>query len=355
MSFNGVSAVAPPQMPGASTNIGTTIPVSRPSYESTAKSSSGILSGLANLAGSVAGSGAIGSAIGVVGNLIGDAIQYKRQKDMYNTQREHALEDYATQRKDYLSDLANERAYNSPLAQVQRLKQAGINPNVAFGSGSPSNTVSTATNQSQMRGSDVPQVAGSPLGESALRGAAGLIHSSLAGVQSQNILQDIALKKAEAIKVLSDSRLNYSKDVRQKIENSFLDSMFTADLAEKQARTNQLIDSLETAALARLSSTYDLYHLKPTQKAQVEAAIAQYYASIRSINQQTAYFDSVKNIRQRNEIMDMKIKSVDMAEAHFKRDIIKAIDLKNANNIAEKMRNDFLEGSFMLKYLWSFK
>lgn len=337
----------------ATTNIGSSIPVPSQSYTPTFGQK--VMSGLSNLAGSVTGSGLLGSAVGVLGDLIGDTINYRRQKKMYNQQREDALEDYATQRSDYLSDLADERAYNSPLAQVARLKQAGINPNVAFGSGSPANTTETATNQSGIRSAQVPSVSGSALGDSAIRGASGLIQSSMAGVQAQQLQQDIALKKAQAINVLSESRLTASKEIRQKIENSFLDSLFTADIAEKQARTNQLIDSLETAALARLSSTYDLYHLKPAQKAQVEAAITQYYANVRSINQQTAYFDSVKSVRQRNEIIDMKRNSYQMAEDHFKRDIIKAIDLKNADNIAERLRNDLLEGSFMFKYLWSFK
>ena len=344
MTFQGVPAVTPPQMPtGASTNLGAGL--------ASPTKFSNVASGLGSLAGSVLGSGAIGSAIGVLGNLVGDAIQYKRQQKMYNTQREDALEDYAMQRKDYLADLASERAYNSPLAQVQRLKEAGINPNVAFGSGSPANTVSTASNHANVRASSVPQVAGSPLGDSMLRGATGMIQSSLAGVQSQNMLQDIALKKAEAIKVLSDANLSYSKDVRQKIENSFLDSMFTADLAEKQARTNQLIDSLETAALSRLSSTYDLYHLKPAQKAQIEAAVAQYYANVRSINQQTAYFDSVKNVRQRNEIIDMKRNSYQMAVDHFRRDLVKELGAKRGNTLADK----FIDDAFILKYAWSFK
>lgn len=354
MAFQKIPQVTSPQMPGATTNLGSSgLAVGRSSITPNVSSDSNVDSMLSSLGGSVLGSGAIGSAVGVIGNLIGDAIQYKRQKEMYGIQRADALEDYATQRKDYLSDLASERLYNSPLAQVQRLKAAGINPNVAFGSGSPSNTTETTQNGASLRSAGVPQVAGSPLGDAALRGASGLIQSSLAGVQSQQMIQDIALKKAEAIKVLSDAKLTYSKDIRQKIENSFLDSMFTADLAEKQARTNQLIDSLETAALGRLSSTYDLYHLKPAQKAQIEAAISQYYANVRSINQQNAYFDSVKNVRQRNEIIDMKRNSYQMAEDHFRRDIFKALkDRKEANTLVGDLAFD---SAFLLKYLLNFK
>lgn len=352
MSFQKIPQVAPPKMPGATTNLGSSgLAGSRPTVTPSVSNGQNIGSLLSALGGSVLGSGAIGSAVGVIGNLIGDAINYKRQKEMYGLQRADALEDYATQRKDYLSDLASERLYNSPLAQVQRLKAAGINPNVAFGSGSPSNTTQTAQNGASIRSAVVPQVAGSPLGDAALRGATGLVQSSLAGVQSQQMMQDIALKKAEAIKVLSDAKLTYSKDVRQKIENSFLDSMFTADLAEKQARTNQLIDSLETAALGRLSATYDLYHLKPAQKAQIEAAIAQYYANVRSINQQNAYFDSVKNVRQRNEIIDMKRNSYQMAVDHLRRDLVKELGKERGNNYVDKLIDD----AFILKYAWNFK
>lgn len=71
--------------------------------------------------------GAAAAAIGA-GNLISGIFTNKRNREfsehMYNVQRQHGLQDWAMQND-----------YNSPAAQMQRLKDAGLNPNLVYGSG----------------------------------------------------------------------------------------------------------------------------------------------------------------------------------------------------------------------------
>ena len=55
-------------------------------------------------------------------------------------QRKWNLKDYATQRKDALADWNMQNAYNSPLQQMQRLKEAGLNPNMVYGNGVEANS-----------------------------------------------------------------------------------------------------------------------------------------------------------------------------------------------------------------------
>jgi len=54
--------------------------------------------------------------------------------------RRFAREQYKTARRDALSDYAMQNEYNSPAAQMERLKQAGLNPNLVYGTGAGSMT-----------------------------------------------------------------------------------------------------------------------------------------------------------------------------------------------------------------------
>lgn len=75
--------------------------------------------------------GTVTSAIPIVGglyNAISQGIQNKKARDF-------TKEMYDKQRADSLSDWNMQNAYNSPAAQMQRLKDAGLNPNLVYGSG----------------------------------------------------------------------------------------------------------------------------------------------------------------------------------------------------------------------------
>jgi len=66
------------------------------------------------------------AGIGALGQIVNAAFQSQMNKRMlqYNYQM------YKTQRADALSDWARANEYNSPLAQMQRFKDAGLNPNL---------------------------------------------------------------------------------------------------------------------------------------------------------------------------------------------------------------------------------
>lgn len=88
-------------------------------------------------AGAVGGSGAgavlgaVGAALPVVGSAIGALIQSGQNRKA----REFAVQQYDRQRSDALADWNMQNAYNSPSAQMARLKAAGLNPNLVYGNG----------------------------------------------------------------------------------------------------------------------------------------------------------------------------------------------------------------------------
>lgn len=82
-------------------------------------------------------------------SLIGGTANAWMEGRRNKQQREWALAMYNRQRADALSDWERQNMYNSPSAQMERLKAAGLNPNLVYGSGS---TYSAGA----VRGSNVP-------------------------------------------------------------------------------------------------------------------------------------------------------------------------------------------------------
>ena len=77
--------------------------------------------GIGGLMGLSAGSSVLNTGLG----LIGQAINYRQQRKLADLQYSRALE-----------IMNRQNAYNSPAAQVSRLRAAGLNPNLLYGNGS---------------------------------------------------------------------------------------------------------------------------------------------------------------------------------------------------------------------------
>lgn len=74
-----------------------------------------------------------GIAAGAVGSAINAGIDYGFSSLNWNKQKQYEQETYNRNRADYLSDLANERKYNSPQEIINRIREAGLNPNLING------------------------------------------------------------------------------------------------------------------------------------------------------------------------------------------------------------------------------
>lgn len=74
----------------------------------------------------------IGAGASILGNVLNNnAVQSANEQS-----QEWQEKMYGIQRKDSLADWERQNAYNSPAAQMERLKAAGLNPNLVYGSGS---------------------------------------------------------------------------------------------------------------------------------------------------------------------------------------------------------------------------
>lgn len=87
-----------------------------------------------------------------------------QQSGVNKKQQKFALEQYARERRDSLADYNMQNEYNSPKAQMQRLKDAGLNPNLVYDNGA---TTTAASVRSADTGSYTPGMAPVDLGRSA--------------------------------------------------------------------------------------------------------------------------------------------------------------------------------------------
>lgn len=78
-------------------------------------------------------------AIGAAGSILGNVLTGESQASQNEKARQFSLDMYARQRADSLADWERQNLYNSPQSQMSRLKAAGLNPNLVYGTGAVAN------------------------------------------------------------------------------------------------------------------------------------------------------------------------------------------------------------------------
>lgn len=152
----------------------------------------GLFSGISSFLSTPAGGFAGGVADTALGGVIGNYFTQKQNKQLYGYQK--ALFDYQAE-------------YNSPVNQMARLREAGLNPNLVYENGAASLT----SVPSASHGSASVQPAG---------GMTGLMQY----YQRQNLQQDLDNKLAVNARVNAETTSIMEDVNRKKIENDFLRS-----------------------------------------------------------------------------------------------------------------------------------
>lgn len=109
-----------------------------------------------SILGSILG-GIASSVVGNMGNQISAAQQYRYQKQLMEQQNEYNTQAATTQYNRMISMWNMENEYNLPTNQMQRFKDAGLNPNLVYGQSNPSAGFSSAPSSS-VSGASAPQV-----------------------------------------------------------------------------------------------------------------------------------------------------------------------------------------------------
>lgn len=217
---------------------------------------------------------AVGAAlINAAGTAVGAAAQGK----MNRKSRRWNEKMYAWQRNDALTDWKMQNEYNSPSAQMQRLKDAGLNPNLVYGNGAE------ATSGAMPRSSSVEGY--SPRAYDYGQGASNIVGGYLDAQVKQQQVDNLQAQKtllgqqallaaaqitdttARAAKTAQDTEigkatLKRADDIAQSslemtragINKTLADTKYTLDNNERAALSNQmnLREAVERIASMRM-------------------------------------------------------------------------------------------------------
>nr|QJB19328.1 MAG: DNA pilot protein [Microvirus sp.] len=133
------------------------------------------------------------------GQLVGGVVDAFAGAARNKKERQFAIEMYNRQRADALSDWNRNNEYNSPSAQMQRFKAAGLNPNLMYGQGSSGEA-------SPVRSSSVPSYRPEKTNflSGVAGGAAGYLDARAQVLQIDNLKKQGDILESE--KALKDSQ-----------------------------------------------------------------------------------------------------------------------------------------------------
>lgn len=144
------------------------------------------------------------SSIPVIGGLVDTVIGGIFQGGQNKKNRQFAEKMYNRQRADSLADWNMNNQYNSAGAQMARLKEAGLNPNLVYGNGGSVMQAATVRSADMEYGKGVA-LPGTRLGETLAQSQQlELVRAQTSNVQAQTEVAraDEALKTAQAMKTL---------------------------------------------------------------------------------------------------------------------------------------------------------
>jgi len=194
-------------------------------------------------------------------------------------------------RKRSLEDWNRQNAYNHPSQQMQRLKEAGLNPNLVYGGGATITAQSVKTPEAQVPNIDLQKAP-------ELIGAYQSIKNQqleYSRIQKAMELQDAQKKNIEAntLSTLAGTDLKKLDYVSKGIMNQFLPEVQEANLAKTKIGTQIAVSQNEMEklmfpnkvdkVLAEIANIKARTEMIPTQKAQL-------MQNIKSMQQRMNYF-----------------------------------------------------------------
>lgn len=143
----------------------------------------------------------MGPLIPILANAGMQAANMVMQGSMNKKQMQFSKDMYAQQRKDALADWTMQNEYNSPQSQMQRLRDANLNPNLVYGNGADAKAVGPVRQSSvESWKPTAPQLDINSLGNTMSQYADLKVKEATAdNLKAQNsvILQDAILKAAQ--------------------------------------------------------------------------------------------------------------------------------------------------------------
>lgn len=193
--------------------------------------------------------------IGAVGDIIGQAFGASGTKQANWQQRQFAQDMYFQQRRDSLSDWNMQNEYNSPAAQMARLRAAGLNPNLVYGNGAQ---VSQAQQvRSASAGSSSPNpVSFNPGSTLAAFQDASMRQAQTDNLKAQNtvLVQEAASKAVDIMNKIRQGKALDIQNEKGSIDLKRYDQVQSWSLQSLEANVRKLVQDTNTSAATEAST-----------------------------------------------------------------------------------------------------
>lgn len=192
---------------------------------------------------SIAGMGL--SAIQSVGNIFTAGANRRAQQKENEKQRQWSREMYDLQNSRDIDFWNMQNAYNDPLAQMQRLNNAGLNPHLVYGNGADTTAGPIATHSAPQPNTKAPQLP--PLGDILSGGLFSFLDiqqkkANVARTEAETKSIDANTANREFLNGLNSTE--YLSMLRQNVANSVNKGHYSAEIErQKFETTSELMDS----------------------------------------------------------------------------------------------------------------
>lgn len=179
----------------------------------------------------------IGAGIQTGANIFTNQSNLREQRNINNQNIAQQNAMYQTQRRDALTDRAFENEYNSPASQMERLKAAGLNPNLVYGNGA-AQAPSVKTQQSSF-GNPSSKAAQVNYDMSAIMDAI-MMTAQLNKIKADTKLTEEQAKTQQFIRDEKESNINFknSQSDAVNLQNSINRALAAEGVQTSQARAN---------------------------------------------------------------------------------------------------------------------
>ncbi|UPW41452.1 DNA pilot protein [Dipodfec virus UA23Rod_1363] len=192
----------------------------------------------------------IGSGISSLGGLFSSGLSYRSQKKLLRQQNEYNL-DMANFAYDRDLDMWNrQNVYNSPSEQMARLKAAGLNPNLMYGSGSASSGNAGSAPSFNAPQSNINRYTG----DFGIQQAANSISNGL----NSYIDTKTKLAQLEAVRAQTGKTLDDSKRIQQDTNLRMLQVLSQQKANAKSDIELRYLDDIQQQTLSNMKSSSDL-------------------------------------------------------------------------------------------------
>lgn len=210
---------------------------------------------------------------------------------MYQMQRQHSLQDWAMQNE-----------YNSPSAQMKRLKMAGLNPNLVYGKGA--DNVSGMVRSTDVKGWN-PQAPEFNLGSTMSQYYdVRMRDAQIDNLKAQNtaIVNDAILKSIQA--------LNIGEDIKGKqINNKYLENLKLSQLSMMDQNIRKIQTDVDISLAA--NERAEIQTATSVQEA-IERILTSRENRAKTIVEKDYLRQQIQNLRKDNEIkqLDINLKKI---------------------------------------------